>query len=174
MKLFNPETDKTDLINLFCHNIWKFHTNKSLPQKQIENEIEEGYYSDNRETLWIIINEKKVGILIIDDIDDSIPIFDLRLYEKEQGNGIGMEVLKWLQNYLFGEKQKLRVEGYTRRDNIAMRKCFSKSGFVKEGYLRKAWESADDRVFDTVLYAAISEDWINNTITPVNFNDVDF
>lgn len=71
----------------------------------------------------------------------------------------------WLKDYLFGEKQKIRIEGYTRADNLAMRKCFTKAGFVKEGYLRNAWENEDGTISDTVLYGAIFDDWKENRIT---------
>ena len=46
-----------------------------------------------------------------------------------------------------------------------MRKCFTKAGFVKEGYLRNAWENEDGTISDTVLYGAIFDDWKENKIT---------
>ncbi|MBS0692016.1 GNAT family N-acetyltransferase, partial [Enterococcus faecalis] len=131
-------------------------------------------YADGRETFWIIENEEKVGLLIINDIDDTIPLFDLRLAASARGKGLGVKALKWMQDYLFGEKNKIRIEGYTRADNIAMRKCFTRAGFVKEGYLRNAWENSDGTVSDTVLYGAIYNDWKNATVTPNKMNEVPY
>lgn len=55
-----------------------------------------------------------------------------------------------------------------------MRKCFSKSGFVKEGYLRKAWENEDGTVVNSVLYAAIFDDWKTGKITQIQLDDVPY
>ena len=73
-----------------------------------------------------------------------------------------------------GEKEKIRIEGYTRADNIAMRKCFISAGFVKEGYLRNAWENSDGTIYDTVLYGSIFEDWQTGSITPSKMNNVPY
>ncbi|MER1990155.1 MAG: GNAT family protein, partial [Solibacillus isronensis] len=122
----------------------------------------------------IIENEQKLGILIIDDIEDTIPLFDLRLSKEARGKGIGQKSLSWLKDYLYGEKGKIRIEGYTRADNLAMRKCFTKAGFVKEGYLRKAWENDDGTISDTVLYASIYDDWKDNKTTPIKLDEVPY
>ncbi|WP_264989351.1 hypothetical protein [Lysinibacillus piscis] len=53
-------------------------------------------------------------------------------------------------------------------------KCFTKAGFVKEGYLRAVWENSDGTLFDTVLYAAILRDWQAQTITPSKIYDVPY
>lgn len=52
-----------------------------------------------------------------------------------------------------------------------MRKCFTNTGYVKEGYLRNARENENGTLFDSVLYAAIFEDWKNNVITKTKIND---
>ncbi|MFF2796352.1 GNAT family N-acetyltransferase [Lysinibacillus xylanilyticus] len=51
---------------------------------------------------WIIDNEEKVGIIIIHDISDTIPLFDIRLDTSYRGKGYGVKTLLWLQDYLFG------------------------------------------------------------------------
>lgn len=169
IRKFNSENG--ELINLLCSNLWPFHTNAKVDPTSIKSAIEKGYYSEGRETFWIIENEQKVGILIIDDIEDTIPLFDLRLTNEARGKGIGQKSLSWLKDYLYGKKGKIRIEGYTRADNLAMRKCFTKAGFVKEGYLRNAWENEDGSISDTVLYASIYDDWKENKITPIRMNE---
>lgn len=42
---------------------------------------------------------------------------------------------------------------------------------MKEGYLRNAWENDDGTISDSVLFAAIYEDWKNNTITWAKLHD---
>lgn len=168
IRKFNTEYE--ELIGLLCTNSWPFHTKAKLDPATIKSAIETGYYSEGRETFWIIESKQKVGIIIIDDIEDTIPLFDLRLTEEVRGRGIGQRSVRWLKNYLYGEKEKIRIEGYTRADNLAMRKCFTKAGFVKEGYLRNAWENEDGSISDTVLYASIYEDWKKNKITPIKMD----
>ncbi|WP_042477497.1 GNAT family N-acetyltransferase [Bacillus ndiopicus] len=172
LTLFNAETE--DLVQLLTENDWPYHSGISMDADAVKKAVEKGYYADDRETFWIIEDGEKAGILIINDINDSIPLFDIRLAATARGKGLGVKALKWMQDYLFGEKNKIRIEGYTRADNIAMRKSFTKAGFVKEGYLRSAWENADGTVSDTVLYGAIYEDWKASTITPSKINEVPY
>lgn len=163
IQLFNQENE--ELVDFLCLNEWPFHSNPNLQKTAVKKAIENGYYSNGRETFWIISGKQKVGLLIIDDIEDTIPLFDLRISESARGQGIGAKSLQWLQDYLYGEKKKIRIEGYTRADNVAMQKCFEKAGFVKEGYLRNAWENEDGSISDTVLYGSIYEDWKEKKIT---------
>lgn len=171
-KLLENEID--ELIQLYIQNNWPYHGNEKVTEESIRKSFNQGYYQKERETYWSIDDGIKVGLLLIHDSNDSIPLFDIRLDEKQRGKGYGVKALKWLQDYLFGTKHKIRVEGYTRADNIGMRKCFSKAGFVKEGYLRKAWENADGTISDTVLYGAIKEDWEHKVITPTEIDAVPY
>lgn len=66
------------------------------------------------------------------------------------------------------------IEAYTRCDKIAMTKTSSKCGYVKEGYLRNAWENNDGTVSDSIYYAFIRSDWENKEITPIKLNDLPF
>ncbi|WP_107943423.1 GNAT family N-acetyltransferase [Metasolibacillus fluoroglycofenilyticus] len=172
LTIFNGETE--DLVQLLTGNEWPYHADLEVDANAVRKAIKKGYYADGRETFWIIEAGEKMGILIINDINDTIPLFDIRLAAKARGKGLGVKALKWLQNYLFGEKSKIRIEGYTRADNIAMRKSFTKAGFVKEGYLRNAWENADGTISDTVLYGAIYEDWKAGLVTPTKMNEVPY
>lgn len=163
-----------NLVELLTQNKWIHHIDQILKEESIRKAYAEGYYYNDRETHWIIDNEEKVGIIIIHDINDTIPLFDIRLDACYRGNGYGVKTLLWLQDYLFGERGKIRIEGYTRVDNIGMRKCFTKAGFVKEGYLRNAWENADGTVTDSILYGAIKDDWMLGRTTPIKLDDVPY
>lgn len=172
MQLFQSEAEQ--LATFFSENVWTYHAISNRSRHEILNKVEAGYYSDGRETFWIIEDVEKLGVLIIDDIEDTIPIIDIRIAPASRGKGIGIKTLEWLKDYLFGQKGKNRIEGYTRADNVAMRKCFTNAGFVKEGYLRKAWENYDGTVYDSVLYAAISDDWKNKTITNIDIDKLPY
>lgn len=171
-KLLGNEIE--DLVDLLTQNKWMYHTDQHLKEESVRKAYTEGYYQCDRETHWIVDNEKKVGIIIIHDISDTIPLFDIRLDMRYRGKGYGVKTLLWLQDYLFREKDKIRIEGYTRVDNMGMRKCFAKAGFVKEGYLRNAWENADGTVSDSIVYGAIKDDWILGRTTPIKIDDIPY
>ena len=172
IELYSSEAE--ELYQLLVQNEWPYHANPKINPEKTKRAIGEGYYSNGRETYWLIVDDLKVGVIIIDDVEDTIPLFDIRLKKNARGKGIGVQALHWLQDYLFREKNKLRIEGYTRADNFAMRKCFTKAGFLKEGYLRNAWENEDGSISDSVLYAAIYEDWKNKIITPTKIDELPY
>jgi [ribosomal protein S5]-alanine N-acetyltransferase len=166
------QQEKLQLMEFLTENCWPYHVNQTIHKEAIIQTIDCGYYEDDKETFWIIENNEIYGIVILEDISDSIPLIDIRLTEKARGKGLGTKALEEVKNYVFGELKKIRIEGYTRADNVAMRKCFNKVGFVMEGYLRQAWENKDGSISDSTLYAAIRSDWENQTITLPNFHDV--
>lgn len=171
-KLFLDEIN--ELVELMTKNQWMYHGNSIVKEESVRENYKKRYYQNDRETFWIIDNGTKVGILIIHDINDSIPIFDLRLDQTYRGKGYGTKTLIWLKDYLFGKNDKIRIEGYTRIDNIGMRKCFTNAGFVKEGYLRSAWENEDGTVADCIVYGAIKSDWVTGNTTPIRLNEVPY
>ena len=173
MHIQKYQQEKEQLIEFLTSNEWPYHVNTRVNRESITKTIDSGYYEDEKETYWLIDQDVKVGILIIEDIEDSIPLIDIRLSELARGKGFGVKALRWLKDYLFGELKKIRIEGYTRADNIAMQKCFKKAGFVKEGYLRSAWENKDGSISDSLLFAAIKKDWETDTITLPKWGDVE-
>ncbi|WP_338652113.1 GNAT family N-acetyltransferase [Lysinibacillus sp. Y5S-8] len=134
-KLLEDEIE--DLVELLTQNKWIYHTDQNVKEESVRKGYAEGYYHSDRETYWIIDNKEKVGIIIIHDRSDTIPLFDIRLSTRYRGKGYGVKTLLWLQNYLFGEKGKIRIEGYTRVDNIGMRKCFTASWLCERGLFKK-------------------------------------
>lgn len=48
------------------------------------------------------------------------------------------------------------------------------SGFVKEGYLRNAWENDDGTISDSIIYSIIRSDWENKSKTEIKLNDFPF
>src|SRR5690554_6685232 len=120
-QIFQNEVE--DLISFLTTNKWPFHRNINVTKDEIRKKVNEGYYGNDRETFWIIDNEVKIGLIIFNDMCDNIPIIDIRFGENYRGKGYGAAALQWVKDYLFFKKEKIRVEGYTRADNIAMRKC---------------------------------------------------
>jgi RimJ/RimL family protein N-acetyltransferase len=60
----------------------------------------------------------------------------------------------------------IRIKGHTRHDNLAMRKTFAYSGYVKEACHRSAWPQ-NGMLYDSVEYAVTKSDWEQNTVTRI-------
>ena len=162
--------EQEQLIHFMTTNSWPYHGNSHPGRHLIEKAIEEGgYESDEVKTFWVEIeNGDKVGIVKIYDLADEIPLFDLRIADMSRGNGYGPKALRLVAEYVFGlPNKKIRLEGHTRQDNLAMRKTFERAGFVKEAHLRKAWFSPkENSYYDAVTYGITREDFYggnNNT-----------
>ncbi len=163
--------EQEQLIHFLMTNTWPYHGDSNPARHLIEKTIEDGgYQSDEVKTFWVK-NEKqeKVGIVKLYDLHDEIPMFDLRVADLYRGSGYGPDALKLVVDYVFGLSQKkIRLEGHTRQDNLAMRKTFERAGFVKEAQLRKAWFSPkEDAYYDAVTYGITREDYLDGVITPV-------
>lgn len=168
--------EQEQLIHFLTTNTWPYHeghTDSAL--HLIEKTIEEGgYQSDEVKTFWVE-NEKhdKVGIVQLYDLQDEIPMFDLRIADLYRGYGYGPKALQLIVEYVFGlPEKKIRLEGHTRQDNLAMRKTFERAGFVKEAHLRNAWFSPkENSYYDAVTYGITREDFQGGVTTPVIWED---
>jgi RimJ/RimL family protein N-acetyltransferase len=169
--------DRDRLIRFLTSEEWPFHVNHHLDSKKVEEMLQEGLFDgSNHESHWILDpSGAEVGFIRLfdlDDIDDGYPLFDLRVRVEHRGQGIGRFAVEWLTNYLFEKYPNLgRIVGTTRVDNEAMRKVFRSCFFAKEGHYRKDWSAANGKVFDTIKYGILREDWTSKKVTPVNWND---
>lgn len=167
--------EQEQLIHFMTTNTWPFHGHAHPGREIIEKGIEEGgYESDEVKTLWVEnTSGQKVGIVKIHDLHDEIPLFDLRIADEWRGHGYGPKALKLVAEYVFSlPERKIRLEGHTRQDNLAMRKTFERAGFVKEAHLRKAWFSPkENSYYDAVTYGITREDYAEGTTTPVIWED---
>ncbi|MDN4606365.1 GNAT family N-acetyltransferase [Sporosarcina highlanderae] len=167
--------EQEQLIHFLTTNTWPFHGNAHPERELIEKTIEEGgYESDEVKTFWVQNEEEDiVGIVKIYDLQDEIPLFDLRIADRYRGFGYGPKALRLITEFVFGlPEEKIRLEGHTRQDNLAMRKTFERAGFVKEAHLRNAWFSPKEKsYYDAVTYGMTREDFIAGTTTPVMWED---
>ncbi|WP_422122179.1 GNAT family N-acetyltransferase [Planococcus sp. X10-3] len=167
--------EQEQLIHFMTTNSWPYHGQEHPVRALIQKTIEEGgYQSDQVTTFWVENDEgEQVGLVKIFDLQDDIPLFDLRIADPYRGKGYGPKALKMTADFVFllAEK-KIRLEGHTRHDNFAMRKAFERTGFVKEGHIRQAWFSTkENRYFDAVTYGMTREDWQQGITTPVLWED---
>jgi len=167
--------EQEQLIHFMTTNTWPFDGESHPGREIVEKAIEEGgYESDEVKTFWME-NEigNKVGIIRIYDLRDEIPLFDLRIANQSRGHGYGSKALRLVADYVFKlPERKIRLEGHTRQDNLAMRKTFERAGFVKEAHLRNAWFSPKENMYyDAVTYGITREDFLGGKTTPVVWED---
>lgn len=176
MKLhFEEFKDDIDtLIQFLTSDTWDFlGVPNPNPEKIREDYKNQLYTGDNSKTFWIISDKQiKAGMIKIYDLQDSTPLFDIRILSKYKGIGVGTISIHWLVDYIFNNfSDKERIEGNTRQDNYAMRCVFHKCGFAKESHYRKAWKDKNGKLYDAVGYGITKEDWQNGKTTAVDWND---
>jgi RimJ/RimL family protein N-acetyltransferase len=161
------------LIDFLTSDTWPFHLfEKPEPGKIMEN-FNKGLYDDEDNRTFWILSEKgdQVGMLRLFDLTMYSPMFDLRLKTAYRRMGLGEKALRWLMEYVFKTwPEKTRLDGETRKDNIAMRRLFRNCGFVKEAHYRKAWPDQYGNIYDSIGYGILREDWKQNKVTPVEWD----
>ena len=80
------------------------------------------------------------------------------LVPSERGKGYGTEAIQMMVDYLFLEKDIVRVQAPAATGNIASQKALEKSGFSKEGLMRKSWLVRGEHM-DQYLYSILREEW---------------
>lgn len=167
--------EQEPLIHFLTTNIWPYHVNSHPGRELIEKAIEEGgYESDDVKTFWVESNNgEKLGVVQIYDIQDEIPVFDIRIAERHREQGYGLKTLGLITDYIFTlPDKKIRLEGHTRQDNVAMRKTFERVGFVKEAHFRKAWYAPKtEEYYDAITYGITREDYLEGITTPVGWDE---
>jgi len=162
------------LINWLGSDSWPFHGTARPTLERLQERVESDWLGDEAsQVFWIVLDDKKnVGVVHLFDLEDLTPLFDLRLQSSYRGLGVGRRALEWLTHYIFTEiPTAMRIEGYTREDNLAMRQVFRQCGYVKEAHHRQAWPVEDGKCLDSIGYGTLRDDWLRETTTPVLWDD---
>lgn len=169
---FEDEID--DLITFLTSNTWEFHGDSNPTSEKITKDYKNNFYNgESSKMFWIQLDDDiKIGVLRIFDLQDSTPLFDIRISSAYRGKGIGVIAIQWMINYIFTQYEEIiRIEGYTRQDNYAMRTVFHHCNFVKEAYHRKAWKDKNGNFFAAIGYSILRDDWANNETTIIKWDD---
>lgn len=149
---------------------WPYHARAQVDEAWVRERAAAGHFfgSDAR-SFWIVQGgSSPLGIVRAFELSDTTPLLDLRIADAARGRGVGTEVLRWVTSLLFQSfPETQRVGGYTRADNLPMRRVFDKCSFLQEARHRRAWRVHDGTYFDAVGYAALRSDWLSGTTTPV-------
>ncbi|MFZ3452470.1 GNAT family N-acetyltransferase [Arthrobacter sp. 7Tela_A1] len=162
------------LVQFLTSNRFPFHVMPAHSEESARKLVEEGrFWSGESIGFWIDNGPERIGLVVLDDLEEDSPMFDLRLAEEFRGRGMGVQVLKELCAMVFDRFPEIvRFEGQTREDNIAMRRTFLRAGFLKEAHYRLGWPTADGTRVASVAYAILRQDWENQEITPFDWEDI--
>jgi RimJ/RimL family protein N-acetyltransferase len=132
------------------------------------------YGKGNDLTFFVEIDCRDIGMVRLEDVadDKADPALDLRIREKSRGRGLGVAALRFITGEFRRNPERWRIEGQTRRDNLAMRHTFVRAGWAKEAVYRQAWPPTPTACDSTALeYAVLRGDWKESTTTPPDFSD---
>ncbi|MGB3341436.1 MAG: GNAT family protein [bacterium] len=173
--------ESEEIAQFLSSDSWPYHIYSNPTTKQVIEWVKNGkFVSKERQTFWVILSGKeKVGMIRIFGLRDSLPYcpqMDVRIKSPYRGKGIGKMMLSYLTDHIFTTMpEKIRIEGYTRQGNVAMRKVFLKCGYVKEGYYRKRKNQVQkDLCYDIIGYGITRDAWKQKKVMPINWYDKKF
>ena len=157
---FDPfaPADVALLARFLASSDWPFHHETSVDENWVRARVETGhFFGGDAKSFWVRDGgESPIAFGRVFDLGDLTPLFDLRVAEAARGRGVGTLALRGLTAWLFSEHPEAeRLGGYTRHDNLAMRRVFEKCGFVQEAHHRRAWRVAGGEPVDCVGYAIL-------------------
>jgi RimJ/RimL family protein N-acetyltransferase len=80
------------------------------------------------------------------------------LVPNERRKGYGTEAIQLMIDHLFLTKDVVRIQVSADTSNIASQRALEKSGFSKEGIMRKSWYTRG-QYRDHFLYSILREEW---------------
>lgn len=172
----NLPTDHDELLPFMLSNEFPFHVSSGSSPDAVEGNIAEGGFGGpGHACYWVeSASEGRIGLAILEGLEDDAPMFDLRLASAARGHGLGESILKAFTTEVFKRWPNAnRFEGQTREDNIAMRKTFLRSGFLKEAHYREGWPVTGGQPLASVAYAILRRDWETGQTTNFVWEDLE-
>jgi RimJ/RimL family protein N-acetyltransferase len=173
-RLDDHDCDRAQLVEFLTGHEFPFHATPRLARADVERSIDDGRFGDaDHASFWIDTDAGRIGLVVLLDLTDNAPLFDLRLATEHRGKGYGADVLQALATHVFTTMPAVvRFEGQTREDNIAMRRTFVRAGFVKEAHYRDGWPVENGPRLASVGYGILRRDWESGRTTPVVWDDL--
>lgn len=154
-------SDSQLLASFLAASRWPFHHEQTVDESWVRDRLELGhFFGQDARSFWIRAEaEPPWGFARVFDLNDTTPLLDLRIAASARGRGVGTLALRGLSAWLFSEFPETdRLGGYTRHDNLAMRRVFEKCGFRQEALHRRAWRVPGGPAVDAVCYAILREE----------------
>jgi ribosomal-protein-alanine N-acetyltransferase len=136
-------------------------------QQFSKSEFEKSFGTEDKHELKRFFIEKKdgtkIGLIIhfyVLHVAEGIRQLEIGyfLLPNERGKGHGSEAVEVMVDYLFLSKDMMRIQACTDARNLASQKILEKTGFKKEGTLRKSGFIRGE-LRDLHLYSILREEW---------------
>lgn len=170
----DPDRDWDTLVELLTGSTWPHRVKPTLTEADVREEMSHGHYVPGRSLAFFVERDGDVvGLVAAHELDvgHEDPQLDFRVCESARGQGAGRASIAHITAEVFRRFPKVeRIEGQTRRDNVAMRRTFVGGGYVQEAVYRTAWPG-EGGPYDGIGYAILRSDWESGTTTPVDWDD---
>ena len=128
--------------------------------QESKEELEKRYDSFRPDEKWFLIEKRDgTGIgLVVFELEGGVQEIGYAIIPNERGKGYCTEAVKIAVDYLFLSRPLVRIQAHTNVKNKASQRVLEKTGFKKEGIIRK-------RIFirgrwrDEFLYSILREEW---------------
>lgn len=121
----------------------------------------EKQYDQLKDGQWFFIEKKigtKIGYICHYIVGGRLTELGYALAPSERGKGFGTEAVKIIVDYLFLSRRIVRIQVQTDEENKASQRILEKSGFNKEGTIRKSFFFKGE-YRDQALYSILRTDW---------------
>jgi RimJ/RimL family protein N-acetyltransferase len=129
-------------------------------QQRSKAKIEKYFETLPENTKWFLIEKSdgdKIGYILYWYFNEHWEI-GYGLAPSERGKGFSTEAVQVLLDFLFLSRDLVRVQAHADVENVASQKVLEKSGFSKEGTVRKS-TYALGKWRDEYLYSILREEW---------------
>ncbi len=136
-----------------------FFSYAPFPQRS-KTEFEKQYDNLPSDSMWFLVEKKdssRIGF-IYHELQGNQMEIGYALIPSERNKGFGREAITIFVDYLFLSKAIHRIQAPTGTDNRHSQKVLEKSGFKKEGIIRKAG-FVRGKWIDESLYSILREEW---------------
>lgn len=163
------QADLDALAAWLPRHTWPFHARERVDETWVRERANAGYFwGPDTRSFWAFDSARTpLALLRVFELGDVTPLIDLRVAEGARGRGAGSATLAWVTAHLFeSEPDLVRLGGYTRHDNQAMRRVFEKCGYAEEAYHRRAWRVDGGALADSVGYARLRAEPMPEPLDP--------
>ncbi len=160
--------DREALVTFHTSARFPFHVRPQPTRVDLERAIDRGAFRDDEHDSWWLDDERlgRVGLVVLEDLQDPAPLLDLRLAPAFRGQGLGVPALRSVTGHVFRTMPDVtRFEGQTREDNTAMRRVFLRAGWVQEAHYRESWPVEGGAPLASVAYGVLRRDWETGRVT---------
>jgi RimJ/RimL family protein N-acetyltransferase len=155
------EKEDLQLIADWNNNLEVLGEHVWFPQ-QTRTDLEKRYDNFTSDNKWFLIEKKdgaKVGYMAHFPSSEKLGMeIGYIMSPKERSRGYCAEAVEIMIDYLFLSKDMVRIQALTDVRNLGSQKVLEKSGFSKEGTLRKS-NFVRGEWRDNFVYSILREEW---------------